>query len=283
MVKIINSQVTAATLIAILIVPLYGCSPAKKQPNSQSTAASTPPSSSQRYRLAQDKAPHAQEIIPDLHKIPNAKPKHEPKSKYGNPKSYTVFKKSYDVLPSSKGYKARGKASWYGKKFHGYRTSNGETYDMYGMSAAHKTLPLPTYAKVTNLDNGKSVIVKINDRGPFHDDRIIDLSYAAAGKLGILGKGTGNVEVHAIDPKLKLPQQYLQLGVFNQEKNAQDMVSQLKKVAKDHPITVRSKTKNKTKLFHVHIGPIKDETVVSELIDTLALHKFPTPIPVNLE
>ena len=94
------------------------------------------------------------------------------------------------MLPDSKAYKEKGTASLNGKKFHGYHTSNGEVYDMYGMSAAHKTLPLPTYAKVTNLENGKSVIVKINDRGPFHEDRIIDLSYTAASKLGILGTGS---------------------------------------------------------------------------------------------
>ncbi len=128
-------------------------------------------------------------------------PKVEPKSKYGNPKSYVVFGKRYFTLPSSKGYVEQGIASWYGTKFHGRRTSSGETYDMYAMTAAHKTLPLPTYARVTNKKNGRSIIVRINDRGPFHDNRIIDLSYAAATKLGIVTMGTGLVEVRAIDPR----------------------------------------------------------------------------------
>lgn len=128
-------------------------------------------------------------------------PKVEPKSKYGNPKSYVVFGKRYYTLPSSKGYVEQGIASWYGTKFHGRRTSSGETYDMYAMTAAHKTLPLPTYARVTNKKNGRSIIVRINDRGPFHDNRIIDLSYAAATKLGIVTLGTGLVEVRAIDPR----------------------------------------------------------------------------------
>ena len=128
-------------------------------------------------------------------------PKVEPKSKYGNPKSYVVFGQRYYTLPSSKGYVEQGIASWYGTKFHGRRTSSGETYDMYAMTAAHKTLPLPTYARVTNKRNGRSIIVRINDRGPFHDNRIIDLSYAAATRLGIVTRGTGLVEVRAIDPR----------------------------------------------------------------------------------
>lgn len=128
-------------------------------------------------------------------------PKVEPKSKYGNPKSYVVFGQRYYTLPTSKGYLEQGIASWYGTKFHGRRTSSGETYDMYAMTAAHKTLPLPTYARVTNKKNGRSIIVRINDRGPFHENRIIDLSYAAATKLGIVTMGTGLVEVRAIDPR----------------------------------------------------------------------------------
>lgn len=128
-------------------------------------------------------------------------PKIEPRSKYGNPDSYVVFGQRYYVLPSANGYMEQGIASWYGTKFHGRRTSSGETYDMYAMTAAHKTLPLPTYARVTNKRNGRSIIVRINDRGPFHENRIIDLSYAAATKLGIVTTGTGLVEVRAIDPR----------------------------------------------------------------------------------
>jgi rare lipoprotein A len=128
-------------------------------------------------------------------------PKVEPRSKYGNPKSYVVFGQRYHTLPTARGYAEQGIASWYGTKFHGRRTSSGETYDMYAMTAAHKTLPLPTYARVTNKKNGRSIIVRINDRGPFHENRIIDLSYAAATKLGIVTTGTGLVEVRAIDPR----------------------------------------------------------------------------------
>lgn len=132
--------------------------------------------------------------------VPDAVVKPEPYSKYGNPPSYEVNGKRYYTSKTSAGYIERGLASWYGTKFHGKRTSSGEAYDMYAMTAAHKTLPLPTYAEVTNLSNNKKVIVRINDRGPFHGDRIIDLSYTAALKLGIVGTGTGRVEVRALDP-----------------------------------------------------------------------------------
>ncbi|MBL4762771.1 MAG: septal ring lytic transglycosylase RlpA family protein, partial [Gammaproteobacteria bacterium] len=131
----------------------------------------------------------------------NVIPKVEKLSKYGNQKSYIVFGKRYYVRSSAAGYRQRGIASWYGKKFHGRKTSNGEKYNMYGMSAAHKTLPLPTYVKVTNLDNRRSVILRVNDRGPFVKDRLIDLSYTAAKKLGIIKSGTGLVEVRVVDPR----------------------------------------------------------------------------------
>lgn len=136
----------------------------------------------------------------DVSNLPDAVPKVELIRKAGNKSPYTVFGKTYQVLPSNKGYRERGVASWYGKKFHGRKTSNGETYDMYAMTAAHKSLAIPSYVKVTNLDNGRTVIVRVNDRGPFHGGRIIDLSYAAAKKLDYSAKGVANVEVVAIDP-----------------------------------------------------------------------------------
>ena len=131
---------------------------------------------------------------------PDMVPKVEPRSRYGNPASYVVFGKRYHTKDDSHGHVERGLASWYGPGFHGRRTSSGERYDMYAMTAAHKTLPLPTYAQVTNLENGRSAVVRINDRGPFHGPRVIDLSRAAAAKLGVLAKGTAQVEVKALDP-----------------------------------------------------------------------------------
>jgi rare lipoprotein A len=132
--------------------------------------------------------------------VPDAVPRVEPRSRYGNPPFYEVFGKRYYVLSSSSDYVERGVASWYGPGFHTVRTSTGDSYDMYGMSAAHKTLPLPAYVRVTNLQNGRSVVVRVNDRGPFVGNRIIDLSYTAAAKLDMLRNGTAFVEVRALDP-----------------------------------------------------------------------------------
>jgi rare lipoprotein A len=149
-------------------------------------------------------APNIRDSVPDeivdVDAIPEPEVTNEPRSPVGNRKSYSVLGKKYEVLDNAQGYVETGVASYYGKKFHGRRTSNLEVYDMYTFSAAHKTLPLPSFARVTNLDNGKSVIVRVNDRGPFHAGRVIDLSYAAATKLGYVSKGTARVEVRALTP-----------------------------------------------------------------------------------
>ena len=177
---------------------------------------------------------------PDLSGIEDAVPKVEPKSKYGNPKSYVVFGKRYHTKSSSTGHVERGLASWYGKKFHGRKTSSGERYDMYAMTAAHKTLPLPTYARVTNVSNGRSAVVKINDRGPFHGKRVIDLSYSAAKKLGVVSKGTAMVEVRAIDPnRPESSQKGELLASANSKSKAKVPVSK--------PVVVARKTPAKTK------------------------------------
>lgn len=148
-----------------------------------------------RYSMRKDAPP---ESDVDVSNIPNAVPRNEPYSRGGNKSPYQVWGKTYHVLDTHKGYSEQGSASWYGRKFHGHKTSNGEIYDMYGMTAAHKSLPIPSYVKVKNLDNGREVIVRVNDRGPFHSDRIIDLSYAAAKKLKYKDKGTARVQITAI-------------------------------------------------------------------------------------
>ena len=152
-----------------------------------------------------DGYPDAASVPKDIHAVPDATPAAEPRSRYGNPKTYEVMGKRYFVLNSADGYKEGGGASWYGTKFHGKRTSSGEPYDMYQMTAAHKTLPLPTYVRVTRKSNGRSVVVKVNDRGPFHTGRIIDLSYAAAAKLDLLQAGSAEVEVEALAPGAPAP------------------------------------------------------------------------------
>ncbi len=213
----------------------------------------------------------------DVSGIPDAVPKAEPRSRYGNPPSYVVFGERYYTLPSSKGYRERGLASWYGTKFHGRRTSSGEPYDMYAMTAAHKSLPLPTYVEVTNLDNGRSVIVKVNDRGPFHEDRIIDLSYSAAAKLGILENGTGRVEVRAIDPLApdQVPadtpvlvqtdarnqpsdsQLFLQVGAFRDRDNAERLRNNIQAQNLGDVRVVMADTESGT-FFKVQVGPLSD-------------------------
>jgi len=135
-----------------------------------------------------------------LSSVPDAVPVQEAVSASGNPPEYEVFGETYRVLATSRGYEAEGLASWYGADFHGRRTSSGEPYDMYAMTAAHTSLPLPTYVEVTNLANGRQVVVRVNDRGPFHSDRILDLSYVAAWKLGMVGPGTARVRVRALEP-----------------------------------------------------------------------------------
>ena len=138
--------------------------------------------------------------VPNVACIPEPVVAEEARSPVGNRSPYTVLGKQYHVMDRTRGYVEKGTASYYGAKFHGRRTSNQEVYDMYAFTAAHKTLPLPSFARVTNLDNGKSVVVRVNDRGPFHEGRVIDLSYAAAVKLGIVARGTGRVEVRALVP-----------------------------------------------------------------------------------
>lgn len=151
-------------------------------------------SGSGRYSIAQDTAP--KKPISVEH-IEDAQPKYEPYSRGGN-RNYTVAGNDYQIIQDPNGFSQQGIASWYGKKFHGHLTSNGEVYDMYSMSAAHKTLPIPSYVKVTNRDNNKVAVVRVNDRGPFHPGRIIDLSYAAAYKLGVIATGTANVTIEHI-------------------------------------------------------------------------------------
>lgn len=226
----------------------------------------------------------------DIANIPDAVPKAEPRSASGN-KPYAVYGVTYTPLADTSGYRERGIASWYGKKFHGKRTSSGEPYDMYAMTAAHKTLPLPSYVRVRNLQNDRSVVVRVNDRGPFLHNRLIDLSYAAAARLGILGTGTGVVEVEAVGPDepstqvvktypLQIvapavaaeeisaapapptnPKLYLQVGAFAQRDNAVSLRDRLERESL-RPIFVQSAQAggnggtDTAPIYRVRIGPL---------------------------
>jgi rare lipoprotein A len=214
----------------------------------------------------------------DLNAIPDPVPRIEPRSARGNPPTYEVFGKRYVVLASSEGYKERGVASWYGPDFHARPTSSGEPYDMYAMTAAHKTLPIPVYAKVTNLGNGRSVIVRINDRGPFVANRIIDLSYTAAHKLDMTRAGTAFVEVEVITPGapeqlaqavaqqaaaqpaadtgINGPMLYLQVGAFGVADNATRLAERLRSAGIEQ-VSVANPS-GTPPLYRVRIGPIAD-------------------------
>lgn len=214
--------------------------------------------------------------VPDRAETADAVPRMEPRSKYGNPPFYVVAGKRYTVLASNAGFVERGLASWYGPQFHGRRTSSGEIYDMYAMTAAHPTLPLPSYVRVINLDNGLEAIVRVNDRGPFHGGRIIDLSYAAARKLDILARGTGLVEVRAIDPTGAAaaqeapsadldaapqratgaaPNLFLQVGAFSDLRNAEQLRAQLL-LRELGDIHIQSVAEAGKPLYRVRIGPV---------------------------
>jgi rare lipoprotein A len=195
----------------------------------------------------------------------DAVPRVEPRSAKGNPPFYDVLGQRYFVLGSADGYLERGVASWYGPTFHGGSTSNGEQYDMYGMTAAHKTLPLPTYARVTNLKNGKSIVVRINDRGPFVANRLIDLSYTAASRLDMLREGTTLVEVRALTPGVPdvltrsaespPPALYVQAGAFADEQNASRLAARLHAAGLTDAF-VASPLTGKSQLYRVRVGPV---------------------------
>jgi rare lipoprotein A len=234
----------------------------------------------------QDDGPHNRPQV-DVSAIPDASPRNDPRSASGN-KPYTVFGKMYYPLKDAGGYSERGIASWYGKKFHGKKTSSGEAYDMYAMTAAHKTLPLPSYVRVRNLNNGRSVTLRVNDRGPFLDNRLIDLSYAAASRLGIVGSGTGIVEVVGVsadqpdsggmtaqapapamaeDPAQ--PRLYLQVGAFASRDNAENLRLQLER-AEFKPVQVQVASQDQATLYRVRIGPLASVHASDSLAQRIA-------------
>lgn len=299
---------TKTILLAALALLLAACAGSKPRPSGapapaspkESRGSSTPPRSetsrpqSERYSQNQDNGPNAPPI--DVSTLVEPVPKVEPRARYGNKQSYSVLGRTYQVLPDSNGYVERGIASWYGNKFHGYMTSSLEPYDMYAFSAAHKTLPLPTYARVTNLDNGKSVVVRINDRGPFHENRLIDLSYAAAVKIGVWPKGTGLVEVRAIDPQhpdaapARTPAPaprvltassassriYLQLGSFGDRANAERVADAARRDGIEQ-VDIQSTGINGRTVHRVRVGPLADVDAADALTARIEKLGFGAP------
>lgn len=232
---------------------------------------------------------------PDTSHVQEPIPKAEPRSRYGNPESYTVLGETYHVLDTAVGYNEVGYASWYGTKFQGERTSSGETYDMYQYSAANKVLPLPTYVRVTNLGNHKSVIVRVNDRGPFHPGRIIDLSWVAAKEIGMLATGTARVRVEAIVPgassatpatssspqnsdPLPAGQLYLQLGAYSQISGANQLQKKLLSLNRLPPLALV----RRDGLYKLWLGPLSSRSQQQSLRVRLKQQGFAS-IPVETE
>ena len=228
-------------------------------------ACSSPPpgpTPDSRYADAHDAAPLKPVSADD---VADATPRPDPILAVGNKSPYTVNGVSYEILEDYHNYRERGIASWYGAKFNGHATSNGEIYDLYQASAAHKTLPIPSYARVTNLDNGKSVVVRVNDRGPFHSERLIDLSYGAAVRLGYMESGTARVEVEVlniagVDDRRDATSgsyRYLQLGAFGSEDSAQRLQGELQSLL-SAPVFISQVDSGGNMLYRVRVGPVAD-------------------------
>jgi rare lipoprotein A len=251
---------TAAAAVLVLLLAACASQPPEPGKDAASKAAASPKS---RYAATHDFAP-LKPISPD--QVFDAVPKPDPILAVGNMSPYVIDGVTYEVIKDYRSYEEQGVASWYGAKFTGHETSNGELYDVYQPSAAHKSLPIPCYARVTNLENGKSIVVRVNDRGPFHSDRLIDLSYAAAVKLGYMEKGTAPVKVEVIDVVGVEDRRdasygvyrYLQLGAFGKETTARTLLQELQALL-SAPVFITPVESGGTLLYRVRVGPVEDK------------------------
>jgi rare lipoprotein A len=286
-------------LLTLSTLLLQGCSLLRRAPEPSAKPSASLPKGAPR----------------NLDSIPDAVPRKEPRSRYGNPETYEVFGRTYRVKRSAKGHVERGVASWYGPGFHAERTSSGEPYDMYAMTAAHKTLPIPVYVRVTNLENGRSVVVRVNDRGPFVGDRIIDLSYTAAHKLDMTRKGTALVEIRVIEPgddspppSVPLPMatataanapvppvpaaiagpsaaigvssRFLQTGSFSARANAEAMQRRLADSGIRNTL-VREALVGDRMVFRVQVGPLDGALEADDMIERLRIAGVPDARPAH--
>ena len=262
-------------LSALLALAITACTsqPEPGKPGSETPTDSASPSS--RYQQARDSAPPRPIDPADVR---DAVPRPDPILSVGNTSPYTIDGVTYEVLDNHKGYRVQGIASWYGAKFHGHHTSNGEIYDLYEASAAHKTLPIPCYARVTNLDNGKSVVVRVNDRGPFHSDRLIDLSYGAAVKLGYMEAGTARVEVQVLDVvgvddrrgTVAGDYRFLQLGAYSSKNSALSLQDKLKELLSP-PVFLSEVEAGGNLLYRVRIGPMSGKGEIESVQEQLRM------------
>ena len=260
-------------LLAFLLVLLVGCGSSPDRPRQVDGYPSAVPR--------------------DLALIPDAVPRFEPPSRFGNPPEYEVFGQRYRTLVSSDGFEQRGLASWYGTKFHGSRTSSGEPYDMFAMTAAHRELPLPSYVEVTNLDNGKRVVVRVNDRGPFVGGRVIDLSYAAAHRIGMVEKGVAPVRIRVVSPaeearpmrvagngtldglapedrdSAEIEPRFVQVGAFADRSTAERVQHDLRSLGFAEVRVTTLSSSSGTPLHRVRIGPLEDPSAVRDVEERL--------------
>ena len=296
-----ESRFFKGIILSATLLLLAACS---SSPTSTTSSSGMPPMSASdayqasRYDIQQDRA--SSQLL-DPAQIREVIPMRETRTSAGNKSPYTVNGKTYRVMQSEQGYRERGFASWYGEKFHGHKTSNGEIYDMFQLSAAHKSMPLPGFVRVTNLENNRSIVVRVNDRGPFHSERIIDLSYAAAYMLGFDNKGTAMVEVEAIVPTLAAttesprppspaalaPQQpgggaILQVGAFSDLQAAQQLTMKLQKMT-SRPVFIRSvEIGEERELIHrVRVGPIPSADEIGRITDSVVAADLGRPYTVR--
>lgn len=220
------------------------------------------PAGSARGGYYLDDGPDANPPV-DLDAVPDAVPRREPLHRFAN-RTYVALGNTYTPLSGAGGYREEGLASWYGRRFHGKKTASGELYDMYAMTAAHPTLPIPSYARVTALDSGRSVVVRINDRGPFHKNRLVDVSYTAAHKLGLVARGSARVRVESLDPdaydtrgEALSEGVFLQIGAFSRADNAQQLVARLARELAVDP--ERTRVVLRDSLHRVQLGPYSSD------------------------
>ena len=279
------------SIVSPILVAMMACSSAPEQTPESPNAG--------RYSISQDRAPTR---IVDLASIPEVIPEPLNRTGAGNRSPYTVLGKSYEVMPTEEGYNERGVASWYGEKFHGHKTSNGEVFDMFLASAAHKSLPIPSFLRVTNLDNNRSIVVRVNDRGPFHGDRVIDLSYAAAVKLGYADRGTARVQLESIvatgtsgdravrasnsvwNETLRVSStgsKYVQVGAFSDLSAAQEVTSRVEEIT-SLPVFIRTVNTSNNKILHrVRVGPISDPGQIQRVRESVVAANLGSPYTVT--
>jgi rare lipoprotein A len=299
-------------LVPFLAVVLTAC---VSHTPSQTSRTTQPVANAGRYEMDVD-SPLLEPF--DLGIVRPVIPRREVRTIAGNKRPYTVNGQTYRVLPDEAGYSVTGTASWYGRKFHGHLTSNGEVYDMFQLSAAHTTLPIPSYIRVTNLDNGKNIIARVNDRGPFHSGRVVDLSYAGAVMLGYAGKGTARVKVEAVLPddvshsapspaapviiasnspervaeekreietneiETNKGSEFLQVAAFSSLDAARNLVTRLSKFIA-LPVLIQSDAGQNGNVLHkVRIGPLSDGLAIEEIIQGVESAGLGTPFKVRI-